>query len=80
MRLSKKPADPAGDRRPHQLRRDAGDARRGDYSQCAYVIRKGGYDEVRARGIDAFRAAIVRLRRFCAIASANCATGMTSSC
>jgi 2-polyprenyl-6-methoxyphenol hydroxylase-like FAD-dependent oxidoreductase len=34
---------------------------RGDYWQCAFVIRKGGYDTVRARGIDAFRAEIVKL-------------------
>jgi 2-polyprenyl-6-methoxyphenol hydroxylase-like FAD-dependent oxidoreductase len=34
---------------------------RGDYWQCAFVIRKGGYDEVRQRGLDAFRAEIVRL-------------------
>jgi 2-polyprenyl-6-methoxyphenol hydroxylase-like FAD-dependent oxidoreductase len=32
---------------------------RGDYWQCAYVIPKGAADEVRAAGIDAFRAAIV---------------------
>ncbi len=28
---------------------------RGDYWQCAYVIPKGQYDSVRARGLDAFR-------------------------
>jgi 2-polyprenyl-6-methoxyphenol hydroxylase-like FAD-dependent oxidoreductase len=32
---------------------------RGDYWQCAYVIAKGEYDAVRARGLDAFRDAIV---------------------
>ncbi|MDP1582153.1 MAG: FAD-dependent oxidoreductase [Bradyrhizobium sp.] len=32
---------------------------RGDYWQCAYVIAKGQYDAVRARGLDAFRDAIV---------------------
>jgi 2-polyprenyl-6-methoxyphenol hydroxylase-like FAD-dependent oxidoreductase len=32
---------------------------RGDYWQCAYVIAKGAADEIRAKGIDAFRAAIV---------------------
>ena len=32
---------------------------RGDYWQCAYVIRKGAADEIRARGLDAFRDAIV---------------------
>ena len=29
---------------------------RGDYWQCAYVIAKGQYDAVKARGLDAFRA------------------------
>jgi 2-polyprenyl-6-methoxyphenol hydroxylase-like FAD-dependent oxidoreductase len=28
---------------------------RGDYWQCAYVVAKGGADELRARGIEAFR-------------------------
>jgi len=28
---------------------------RGDYWQCAYVIRKGGYDAVKANGLPAFR-------------------------
>ena len=28
---------------------------RGDYWQCAYVIAKGQYDAVRARGLDALR-------------------------
>jgi 2-polyprenyl-6-methoxyphenol hydroxylase-like FAD-dependent oxidoreductase len=32
---------------------------RGDYWQCAYVIAKGAAEQVRAAGIDAFRAAIV---------------------
>jgi 2-polyprenyl-6-methoxyphenol hydroxylase-like FAD-dependent oxidoreductase len=39
---------------------------RGDYWQCAFVIRKGGYEEVRSRGLDAFRAAIVRLAPYLA--------------
>jgi 2-polyprenyl-6-methoxyphenol hydroxylase-like FAD-dependent oxidoreductase len=34
---------------------------RGDYWQCAYVIPKGSLDEVKARGLDAFRAAIAAL-------------------
>jgi 2-polyprenyl-6-methoxyphenol hydroxylase-like FAD-dependent oxidoreductase len=32
---------------------------RGDYWQCAYVIAKGQYDAVKARGLDAFRDDIV---------------------
>ena len=34
---------------------------RGDYWQCAYVIPKGGFDRLRAKGLEAFRAAIVSL-------------------
>jgi 2-polyprenyl-6-methoxyphenol hydroxylase-like FAD-dependent oxidoreductase len=34
---------------------------RGDYWQCAYVIRKGGYDEIHKQGLDAFRDDIARM-------------------
>jgi 2-polyprenyl-6-methoxyphenol hydroxylase-like FAD-dependent oxidoreductase len=34
---------------------------RGDYWQCAYVIRKGGIDDIRRRGLDAFRESIVEV-------------------
>jgi 2-polyprenyl-6-methoxyphenol hydroxylase-like FAD-dependent oxidoreductase len=34
---------------------------RGDYWQCAFVIPKGGFNELRRRGLSAFRAAIVEL-------------------
>ena len=34
---------------------------RGDYWQCAFVIPKGGMDETRARGIEAFREAVAKL-------------------
>ena len=34
---------------------------RGSYWQCAYVIPKGGIDEVRARGLEAFRADMVKV-------------------
>ena len=39
---------------------------RGDYWQTAYVIRKGGYERLRARGLDAFRADLARLEPFLA--------------
>jgi 2-polyprenyl-6-methoxyphenol hydroxylase-like FAD-dependent oxidoreductase len=59
MRLSRKPSDgaePLG-------RIGAGTIfvmiDRGNYWQCAYVIPKGTADEIRSKGIDAFRAAIV---------------------
>ena len=34
---------------------------RGDYWQCAYVIAKGGFDEVRRKGLDAFRRSLVEI-------------------
>jgi 2-polyprenyl-6-methoxyphenol hydroxylase-like FAD-dependent oxidoreductase len=34
---------------------------RGDYWQCAYVIAKGQYDQVKARGLDAFRADVTAM-------------------
>jgi 2-polyprenyl-6-methoxyphenol hydroxylase-like FAD-dependent oxidoreductase len=34
---------------------------RGDYWQCAFVIAKGQYDAVKARGLDAFRADVVAM-------------------
>jgi len=37
-----------------------------DYWQCAYVIPKGGYDELRRRGLDAFRAEIAGVVPFLA--------------
>lgn len=39
---------------------------RGDYFQCAFVIAKGGYDEVAAQGLDAMRQRIARLAPFLA--------------
>jgi len=39
---------------------------RGDYWQCAYVIPKGGYDELRRVGLDAFHGEIVRVVPFLA--------------
>jgi 2-polyprenyl-6-methoxyphenol hydroxylase-like FAD-dependent oxidoreductase len=39
---------------------------RGDYWQCAYVIAKGGFDEVRGAGLPALRQALVELSPFLA--------------
>jgi len=64
MRLSKKDDDPGqtagrliGGRLLVMLDR-------GDYWQCAFVIRKGGYDAVRARGLEKFRNEIVAIAPF----------------
>jgi 2-polyprenyl-6-methoxyphenol hydroxylase-like FAD-dependent oxidoreductase len=66
MRLSKKPTDP--DSILGRMNNGAVliTLNRGDYWQCAYVIRKGGNDTLRARGLDAFRADIVRIAPFLA--------------
>ena len=37
---------------------------RGDYWQCALVIRKGAFETIRSRGIEAFRANLVELNPF----------------
>src|SRR6185295_2451745 len=37
---------------------------RGDYWQCAYVIPKGGIERVKAKGLDAFRDAVVGMTPF----------------
>ena len=66
MRLSKRPTDPGA---------SLGNIRnghvfvmldRGEYWQCAYVIPKDGYDELRRAGLEAFRAEIVGVVPFLA--------------
>jgi 2-polyprenyl-6-methoxyphenol hydroxylase-like FAD-dependent oxidoreductase len=39
---------------------------RGDYWQCAYVIPKGGIEQVQARGLEAFRQGVVQMSPFLA--------------
>jgi len=39
---------------------------RGDYWQCAFVIPKGGIEQVKARGLDAFRESVVEMSPFLA--------------
>jgi 2-polyprenyl-6-methoxyphenol hydroxylase-like FAD-dependent oxidoreductase len=39
---------------------------RGDYWQCAYVIPKGGIEDVKGRGLEAFRAGVVYMSPFLA--------------
>jgi 2-polyprenyl-6-methoxyphenol hydroxylase-like FAD-dependent oxidoreductase len=61
MRLSRRPqdgAEPLGHIVPGRLFVMID---RGDYWQCALVIRKGGYEAVRARGLDALRASLVEI-------------------
>jgi 2-polyprenyl-6-methoxyphenol hydroxylase-like FAD-dependent oxidoreductase len=39
---------------------------RGDYWQCAFVIPKGGIEQVKAKGLDAFRASVVEMSPYLA--------------
>jgi 2-polyprenyl-6-methoxyphenol hydroxylase-like FAD-dependent oxidoreductase len=66
MRLSRR----ATDRRNPLGRFDRGRVfimlDRGDYWQCAYVIHKGGFDDIRQRGMEALRADIAAIAPFLA--------------
>ena len=61
MRLSRHPNDPEQTGGFFNFGHLLVALNRGDYWQCAFVIRKGAYDELRRRGLDAFRGDIVRL-------------------
>jgi 2-polyprenyl-6-methoxyphenol hydroxylase-like FAD-dependent oxidoreductase len=64
MRLSQRPGDP----KESMGRFDPGHVfvmiDRGDYWQCAFVIPKGGFEEVKRRGLDAFRDEVARVAPF----------------
>jgi 2-polyprenyl-6-methoxyphenol hydroxylase-like FAD-dependent oxidoreductase len=64
LRLSKRAGDPpgSGGRINHGYMLVMLD--RGDYWQCAFVIRKGGYDAIREHGLAAFRADVVKIAPF----------------
>jgi 2-polyprenyl-6-methoxyphenol hydroxylase-like FAD-dependent oxidoreductase len=66
MRLSRKPSDPEQTGGYINYGHMLVALNRGDYWQCAFVIRKGGYDAIRAGGLEAFRADIVRIAPFLA--------------
>jgi 2-polyprenyl-6-methoxyphenol hydroxylase-like FAD-dependent oxidoreductase len=61
MRLSRQPGDAEEPLARMGAGRIFGMVDRGDYWQCAFVIPKGGYEEVKQRGLDALRAGIVGL-------------------
>ena len=64
MRLSKTPGDPSQSAGRINYGRLLVMLDRGDYWQCAFVIRKGGFDAIRERGIGIFRDEIVRIAPF----------------
>ncbi len=61
MRLSKRPQDGSATLGRIEAGRFFIMLDRGDYWQCAYVIPKGGFDALRARGLEAFRQDLVAL-------------------
>jgi 2-polyprenyl-6-methoxyphenol hydroxylase-like FAD-dependent oxidoreductase len=61
LRLSRRPDDPGETLGRFDAGRVLVMLNRGDYWQCAYVIRKGGFDEIQRRGLPLFRDEIARL-------------------
>ena len=61
LRLTKRPGDGSQTLGRIQAGRFLVMLDRGDYWQCAYVIRKGGFEALRAQGIEAFREDLVAL-------------------
>jgi 2-polyprenyl-6-methoxyphenol hydroxylase-like FAD-dependent oxidoreductase len=66
MRLSRKPSDPDQPLGRFDQGRVFIMIYRGNYWQCGFLISKGGYEEVKRRGIEAFREGIVASAPFMA--------------
>jgi 2-polyprenyl-6-methoxyphenol hydroxylase-like FAD-dependent oxidoreductase len=66
FRLSRKPQDPAQAFGFVAAQQFMVLLDRGDYWQCAYVIRKGDFDGIKTRGLDEFRAGVARCAPFLA--------------
>jgi 2-polyprenyl-6-methoxyphenol hydroxylase-like FAD-dependent oxidoreductase len=64
MRFSKRQGDPPDTAGRIDRGRMLVAINRGDYWQCAFVIRKNGFEEVRGRGLDRFRADIAAIAPF----------------
>ena len=64
MRLSKRSGDPGQSAGRINYGRMLVMLDRGDYWQCAYVIRKGGFAAIRERGLRSFHDEIVRIAPF----------------
>ena len=66
FRLSRSPGDPEATMGRFDVGRIFVLLNRGQHWQCGYVIPKGSAEEVRRRGLDAFRASVVALMPFAA--------------
>lgn len=58
MRLPREPADPEPTLGSFRAGHIFIMLPRGDYYQCGYVVPKGGFDAIRARGLEAFRTSV----------------------
>jgi 2-polyprenyl-6-methoxyphenol hydroxylase-like FAD-dependent oxidoreductase len=61
FRISRKPEDPEQSMGRFDVGRIFVSLNRGDYWQCGFVIPKGQFEEVRRRGLDAFRNNVAQL-------------------
>ena len=66
FRLSRRPTDPEATMGRFDVGRIFVQINRGEHWQCGYVIPKGSADEIRQRGLEAFRRAVVQLAPFAA--------------
>ena len=64
LRLSKRPGDPTETAGRINFGKMLVTLDRGDYWQCAFIIRKDGYAALRQKGLDAFRQDIVQIAPF----------------
>jgi 2-polyprenyl-6-methoxyphenol hydroxylase-like FAD-dependent oxidoreductase len=64
LRLSRKPSDPPQTFGHAEAGKILVMLDREDYWQCGYVIAKGGFEEVRSKGIEQFREEIARMEPF----------------
>jgi 2-polyprenyl-6-methoxyphenol hydroxylase-like FAD-dependent oxidoreductase len=66
FRLSRRPEGPAQTMGRFAAGRIFIAINRGSYWQCGYVIRKGGFAEIRTRGLESFRASVAEAAPFAA--------------
>jgi 2-polyprenyl-6-methoxyphenol hydroxylase-like FAD-dependent oxidoreductase len=66
FRLLRRPSDPADPMGRFDVGRIFLMLNRGDYWQCGFVIAKGSWDEIQARGLPAFRDSVAQLAPFAA--------------
>jgi 2-polyprenyl-6-methoxyphenol hydroxylase-like FAD-dependent oxidoreductase len=64
MRLSRRASDPSNPLGHFNRGKILVTIDRGDYWQCAFVIAKGGFEEIRKRGLDVFRAELAEIAPF----------------